>query len=281
MRKQIVAILIASALPMVAISAPSQAARPSKLRVTSETSVEERFRSPGEPYTSKAGRKKTKRTLIAHAESPRKKTRDIVADDAKHEIRSSPAAVSSYDFESPEGGGYSQLRASTRAIYRRAHTKNGLSLELLGRGATYSINYDRLLGRSVALGLGFSYMNLQSRAGDFGNMEITIMMVPLYANFYMNDSMTHRLLGTAGVTVANASVVAGSDLANKANKASETPLPFELDTTASASITVPLPIAGIGYEYRSQGGFLARLSGYGVFYGTFQPWAGVGLGSHF
>lgn len=279
MYKQIIAILIASAVPMISFCESAEASRPSKLKVTGENPGEGRFRQRGEPYSSNMKRKVSKRVLVAQADS-REKNRDVVAEGAKTEMRSSPVAVPSRDFESIDGSSFTELRTSTRSL-RRTYNKNNVSLELLGRGALYSVNYDRLLGRSVAMGVGFSYMNVSSGVGDFGNLDITIIMVPLYANYYMNSSMNHRVLGTAGVTIANARVTAGSNLATKANRASEAPLPFDLDTSASASVTIPLPMAGLGYEYRSQGGFLARLTGYGVFYGSFQPWVGLGLGSHF
>lgn len=136
---------------------------------------------------------------------------------------------------------------------------NAISLELLGRAFGYSLNYDRSVSKHFGLGAGFEYLS----ASD-GFMNVTIIMVPLYANYYFSPNNSRFFL------------TSGFDLAFV--KASVTLL---TDTSVSASTMGIAPFIGGGYEYRADGGFLFRVAPY-VFVGkVIRIWLGLSFGVAF
>ncbi len=77
---------------------------------------------------------------------------------------------------------------------------NAISAELLGRGFLYSINYDRSLNESFAIGAGFSYWSVSSFAS-----KASIFAVPVYGNYYFSPDSNRGFL-TAGLDFVGASV---------------------------------------------------------------------------
>lgn len=59
---------------------------------------------------------------------------------------------------------------------------------------------------------------------------------------------------------------------------------FIIDETLLVAGTFPLPMIGMGYEYRSDYGILIRATAYGAYVPIINqavPWAGISLGSNF
>lgn len=148
--------------------------------------------------------------------------------------------------------------------------KNGLAIEFLGRAGLYSLNYDRALGSHVAMGLGFSYM-------DLGLLGVTgsVYLLPVYVNVYTHQG-EHRGFISGGLTLISGKIESdnGIDL-----DAEEFSLKIALNDIANA--TIPLPMLGVGYEYRGVQGVLLRLSPYFSWFGKPIFWGGVSLGANF
>src|SRR4051812_43194574 len=60
---------------------------------------------------------------------------------------------------------------------------NALSLEIMGRGLLYSVDYDRSISYQVALGIGISIFSLNSSLNEASG---SIRMIPIYSNFYFS-----------------------------------------------------------------------------------------------
>jgi hypothetical protein len=138
---------------------------------------------------------------------------------------------------------------------------NALSLEAAGRGFLYSLNYDRSIGTFASIGAGFGYL-------DFSAIDVStsVLFVPLYANLYLFENQ-HRPFVTAGMTFIRISGSVGGTI---------------LEDKFEASATAAVPMAGLGYEFRSGAGFLFRLSPYVMITPlAVIPWAGMSLGATF
>jgi len=116
---------------------------------------------------------------------------------------------------------------------------NAISIELLGRGGLYSIDFDHMISNTVALGIGFS-----SWSFTFIDTE-SVLIIPIYANFYSSPD-TSRFFLTAGIDFIHASVTDSSGFGDG------------LSFTGSG---VGAMLGG-GYEFRGTGGFLFRAAPY-------------------
>lgn len=132
---------------------------------------------------------------------------------------------------------------------------HAVSVELLGRGLLYSINYDYLINDDIALGAGFSHQSYSA-----GNSDATVMIVPVYANYYFTPG-NHRWFATAGANVVHAS--------------------GRVDSEEKVSGSGIGGVLGGGYEYRGDSGFLFRAAPYLMVGKTAGVWAGVSLGYAF
>lgn len=136
-----------------------------------------------------------------------------------------------------------------------AESPNAVSLEILGRGGLYSLNYDRMLTDDFALGAGFSSYSVSS-----GNSNAKALIFPIYGNYYFTGG-PHRWFATAGANVISAS--------------------GNLDGDAQISGSGVAGTLGGGYEYRGDSGFLFRAAPY-VFVGNASGlWLGLSLGYAF
>ena len=126
---------------------------------------------------------------------------------------------------------------SAAALLVKPHA---FSIEILGRGGLYSINYDRLVSEQLAVGGGLSYHSLS------GSLSGSIFLIPVYMNFYFTPGRKHAFL-TGGADISIASGTSGTNVFSGSGV---------------------LGIVGAGYEYRSEGGFLFRLAPYVAFSGT-------------
>lgn len=130
---------------------------------------------------------------------------------------------------------------------------NTISLELLGRGGLYSLNYDRTLSDKVAVGAGISRYNISAGGASAG-----AWMLPFYANYYFGKS-NHRAFVSAGPTL----ILASGDMGDGSG----------LVTGSGLAGTL-----GGGYEYRADNGFLFRAAPY-VFVGNAKGvWIGLSAG---
>lgn len=150
--------------------------------------------------------------------------------------------------------------------------KNGLSVELLGRGLLYGLYYDRLLTEQIALGIGFSNFSASSETS-----KSTATIIPIYGNFYFTKG-SHRPFITGGADIVTVTW-------NHTNTSSSTFIRGEdpwgrpyTDNKGSASGTIP--VLGGGYEFRGQGGFLFRGTLYQMFAGAKNvTWFGLSFGA--
>jgi len=141
----------------------------------------------------------------------------------------------------------SALAESTRPTYPTV-----FGLEALGRASTGSVFFDRMLDENFAAGIGYG-------GGP-------ISMLPVYGNYYLSSDQGSLYL-TGGISaVLNYDSIKGRKTALG-------------DWTVNQSV---LPMFGLGYENRSDQGYLFRLTGYGIYAAkVFQFWGGLSLGFAF
>jgi hypothetical protein len=184
---------------------------------------------------------------------------------------------------------------------------NGLTIEALGRAGVYSVNYDRMVGSMVSLGVGFSYLSLASKnqtpttntaAGAAGgsagalpadsttvtkfangadtavdNDTLAIYEFPVYTNIYFAEQR-HRPYFTAGGTIVH--------LRGTLNQGSRLEEWLTADSSVTYTGTFIVPQAGLGYEFRGYGGWLTRLTAYGMYANQkLTPWGGLSFGATF
>jgi hypothetical protein len=142
-----------------------------------------------------------------------------------------------------------------RADNVRATNPQALSLEVLGRGLWYSVDFDYALGEDAVAGLGLGTI---SAGGD------TATTIPAYLSYYFARE-AGSLFATAGATVLTRN--------------------FNGRTTSAADLEFSsspvLPTFGAGYEYRSDAGLMFRLTGYGIVAKSVKPWVGFAFGYSF
>ena len=133
---------------------------------------------------------------------------------------------------------------------------NDIGIELLGKSLIYSFYYQRCLNRSFALEAG-----LGALGGGTLEDSATLLFFPVGARLYViPKNGTFFLAG--GVVFANASAGKG---------------PFSED---SASATYGY--GGLGFEFRSESGFLFRGTAYSLINGGgFFIWPGLTVGYGF
>lgn len=127
-----------------------------------------------------------------------------------------------------------------------------VGIEALGRASSASVFFDRMLDDDFSAGFGFG-------GGP-------VSMVPVYANYYLAREQGALYL-TGGVTlVLDLDGVRGREAPASGWVVSES----------------VLPVAGVGYENRSDQGYLFRATGYVAYANqAFHPWGGVSLGYAF
>lgn len=146
----------------------------------------------------------------------------------------------------------------------RVSNPNSVNVELGGRGLLYTFSYDRVLSDELSVGFGFGTVPMNDLFGNTTNVSATI--VPLYLSYYFMRE-AGSLFATAGASlVANSSSVSGLKTSVGGLQLSSTPL---------------LPTAGVGYEFRSDPGFLVRVAGYLILGQTVAPWGGFSIGYSF
>lgn len=149
----------------------------------------------------------------------------------------------------------SQADAQGPRVTTRATMKNDVGIELLGRAVAYSFTYQRMITSSFALDVG-----LGALGGGGGGEDATIVFFPVGAKFYVIPRDGSLYL-TGGAVVVTGTIDSG---------------PF------SDSATDAYSFAGLGFEFRSSGGFLFRGTAYGLLGGgEWFIWPGITLGYAF
>ena len=128
-----------------------------------------------------------------------------------------------------------------------------VSVELLGRAGVWSLNLDHLVMDNLAVGAGFSTLS-----GTSGLVEITLTVIPIYANYYFSTDT--RWFATGGVDIITGT---GSITG----------------TTGALTSSGTVPVIGLGYEYRN--GFVFRIAPYMILGTTSQFTGGLSLGFAF
>jgi hypothetical protein len=137
----------------------------------------------------------------------------------------------------------------------RLKLPNDFGIELLGKSLLYTFSYQRVVGQTLGLEAGISALG-----GGGSGSSSTIVFIPLGAKLYFVPKNGSPFIA-GGITVVTASVDSG---------------PF------SDSESTSYGHAGLGFEFRSPGGFLFRGTAYGLFSGgSFFIWPGLHVGYAF
>jgi len=136
----------------------------------------------------------------------------------------------------------------------RATMPSDVGIELLGKALLYSFSYQRMVGTSLGLEFGFGALGSGGSSGSSA-----IMFFPVSAKLYLIPK-DGTLYLTGGAVLVTASTSSGP-----------------LDNAADFYGDV-----GLGFEFRSTGGFLFRGTAYTLFAnGEYFIWPGITLGYAF
>jgi len=136
----------------------------------------------------------------------------------------------------------------------RATMRNDVGIELLGKALAYSFSYQRMVSNSLGLEVGLGGFGGGSSSGSS-----TIVFLPVSARFYLIPKDVTLYL-TGGAVLVTASTSSG---------------PFDSATDFYGDV-------GLGFEFRSTGGFLFRGTAYVLFAnGGYFIWPGVSFGYAF
>jgi hypothetical protein len=148
--------------------------------------------------------------------------------------------------------GFGVAGVSAHAAQTRPTYPGVIGIEALGRAASASVYFDRMLDADFAAGVGYG-------GGP-------VPMVPVYANYYLGSEQGSLFL-TAGVSM----VLNPNSARGKLTAAGDWKIQDNV-----------IPQLGLGYENRSDQGYLFRGTGYAVYSGSqFKPWVGVSFGYAF
>lgn len=147
---------------------------------------------------------------------------------------------------------------NTRATY-----PNAAVLEVGGRGIFYSLGFDRVLNDHLAAGIGLGFIPTELPDHSAGS---TVTEIPVYVNFYFSEAAGSLFLTAGATLIPNYSTVNGLSTSLGGLTYSSNPL----------QVT-----GGLGYEYRSDTGFLFRITGYAIYAKSWIPWGGFSLGYSF
>ena len=147
-----------------------------------------------------------------------------------------------------------QSMPNTRLTYT-----DSMNLEVLGRGMLWSVAFEKGVSANVSVGLGIGTVGVTSRTDQ-------AVIVPMYMNYYFMNS-GNSPFGTVGVNIVT------NNNKVKGGIADQSDVEF-----GSSSVH---PTFGLGYEFRTDGGFLFRVAGYGIAASNFKPWFGGTFGFAF
>lgn len=139
----------------------------------------------------------------------------------------------------------------------------GISAEILGRGMLWSINFERVVSEQAAVGVGYGQVATEQSEVE---TDRSARMIPVWMNYYLSDS------GNSAFVTGGANVVLNSGSVKR-------------DTATVSALKLPndaiLPVAGGGYESRTDTGFLFRFGAYLLVGDNVKPWMGFTFGQTF
>jgi len=172
---------------------------------------------------------------------------------------------------------------------RKAYNRHAITVEALGKGGLYSLNYDYLVSLKSAIGFGISYQSLHANP-TVSDAAVELITLPVYANFYFPFANHRPFLSTA-VTFLKAHASANVDLSNlfagmkwtyEPNDGSEsktlTVNRADMALNNNVDILIAIPSLGAGYEFRTADGAIFRLQAMGFVSDKIYPWAGLSFG---
>lgn len=180
------------------------------------------------------------------------------------------------------------LQTSPAVAPRKQYSRHALSVETLGKGGLYSLNYDYLASLKSALGFGFSYQSIRAQP-TVSDAQINLITLPVYANFYF-PIQDHRPFLSTAVTFIKAHATANLDLSSvfsgmRLTYTSETEDGQELtidkadfNMNNKVDLLLAVPSVGAGYEYRTSDGAIFRIQALAFVYDQITPWAGLSFG---
>ena len=137
----------------------------------------------------------------------------------------------------------------------RATMPNDIGIELLGKALIYSFSYQRMLGTTFGLEAGLGALG----SGGASSSGTSIVFIPVSAKIYLIPK-DGTLYLTGGPVLVTASTSSG---------------PFDNATDFYGNV-------GLGFEFRSPGGFLFRGTAYTLFAGGgYFIWPGITIGYAF
>jgi hypothetical protein len=150
---------------------------------------------------------------------------------------------------------------SAFAEHTRVTNPNALSVEFLGRGLMYSVDFDRVVNDDIVAGVGIGSTSMRNQDGT--DPGVSTLLIPVYASYYFMRDQGSLYLTVGADIVSNSSAVNG------------------LKTTygnMTMNSNAVLPTFGLGYENRSDAGFIFRIAAYGIYASSLNPWGGLTLG---
>jgi len=147
----------------------------------------------------------------------------------------------------------SQAQGAGKPLVRET-LRNDVGIELLGKALLYSFSYQRAVGRSLGLEAGFGALG-----GGGSSTSSAILFFPVSAKLYLIPK-DGTLYLTGGAVLVTASTSSG---------------PLDNATNFYGDV-------GLGFEFRSSGGFLFRGTAYALFAsGGYFIWPGITVGYAF
>lgn len=156
-----------------------------------------------------------------------------------------------------------QDRGLLTGEHTRVTNPNALSVEVLGRGGLFSVNFDRVLTDEFSAGIGIGTLSGRSTDGSTIN-TVSATIIPLYVNYYFQRS-AGSVFATAGMSLVRFN---GSQFDAKLGN-------YDLEGNGI------VPGFGAGYENRGDYGFLFRVTAYAFITKNITPWLGFAFGYAF
>jgi len=116
----------------------------------------------------------------------------------------------------------------------------------------------------LTFGIGYGSAPLTSADGIDTTRNASI--IPVYVNLYLTRDQGSLYLTGGADFITNSGSITGYSANASGVTFQNTPI---------------LPTVGVGYENRSDAGFLVRITGYALFGNSVKPWIGFSLGYSF
>ena len=151
-----------------------------------------------------------------------------------------------------------------RAEATRLTNPNSVNVEFLGRGLMYSVDYDRVVNDDIVAGVGIGSTTMRNQDGS--DPGVSTILIPVYASYYFSRDQGSFYLTAGADIVTNSGALNGL-------KSTFGGMNFNSNAV--------LATFGVGYENRSDAGFIFRVAAYGIYASSLNPWGGLTLGYAF